>query len=358
MVFKTLVSISIIISLILLSCGNNKESNTPIQNKDSGNLKLEKQDKINGISFVSPGFMLEETHIQPISDLGANWISNMPFGMIKKGDAHVRFNLEWQWVSEKKSGIVQAVKHAKKFNLKVMLKPQLWGHDIFTGDFGFNTDKEWKSFENDYRDFILFYAKVADSCDIEVYCIGTELAVFVQERPDFWNTLIDDVKKVYHGKLTYAENWDAVERFPHWKKLDYVGSDAYYPLTPIERPTVDDFILGWKPWKEKLKSLSNKVNKPILFTEWGYRSTISNGEKPWDYSNAKEVSEENQVNAYKAVFETIYNEDWFAGGFLWKWFPYENSGGPEDDRFTPQNKKAEKTLRNFFMDAENQHLKN
>ncbi len=66
------------------------------------------------------------------------------------------------------------------------------------------------------------------------------------------------------------------------------------------------------------------------------------------------INQENQLYAYSAVFETLYNENWFAGGFLWKWFAYPNSGGPTNDRFTPQNKLAEEKLRSFFKKSVNQ----
>lgn len=353
MVFKT-IEIKLLVAFLffLFACGNKKVKPSDLDTKERQHVQSEL--KINGISFVSPNFLLENKHFKPIKSLGANWVSNMPFGMIKKGDPHVRFNLEWQWASEKEEGVLKAVKEAKLAGLKVMLKPQLWGTDIFTGNFGFETTKDWESFENDYLDFILFYARIAHISNVEMFCIGTELAVFVQQRPEFWKTLINEVKKVYTGKLTYAENWDAVEDFPHWDQLDFIGSDAYYPLSGKKFPLLSDFINGWETWKVKLKAIAENYEKPILFTEWGYRSCIFNGKKPWDYSEDLEVSQENQVNAYKAVFETIYSEDWFAGGFLWKWFPYENSGGPKEDRFTPQNKLAEKTLRDFFNLAINQ----
>ena len=353
MVFKKIkLTLTLVVCFFFFTCGNEKEKKSYSSLKAT-NLSVTFE-KIKGISFVSPNFLLEQSHFTPIQELGANWVSNMPFGMIKKGSAEVRFNLEWQWASEKEEGVLKAVKAAKEKGLKVMLKPQLWGHDIFTGTFGFEKDKDWQSFENDYLDFILFYAKIAADSKVDMYCIGTELARFVKARPKFWEKLIEEVKKVYNGKLTYAENWDAVEVFPFWNLLDFIGSDAYYPISDKKYPSVSDFIEGWEPWKQKLKQLSKELNKPILFTEWGYRSTVYNGLKPWDYSENLEVSQKNQLNAYTAVFETLYNEDWFAGGFLWKWFPYPNSGGPTNDRFTPQNKLAEEKLRSFFKKSVNQ----
>ena len=53
-----------------------------------------------------------------------------------------------------------------------------------------------------------------------------------------------------------------------------------------------------------------------------------------------------QKNAYTALYQVFWNEPWFDGGFLWKWYPdYPNSGGPNNNRFTPQNKPVEQIIR-------------
>ena len=47
--------------------------------------------------------------------------------------------------------------------------------------------------------------------------------------------------------------------------------------------------------------------------------------------------------------EVAWQEPWFAGGFLWKWFiNHPVSGGPLDNRFTPQNKPAQQVIRQYY----------
>ena len=54
----------------------------------------------------------------------------------------------------------------------------------------------------------------------------------------------------------------------------------------------------------------------------------------------------NQSNALQVIFDEFWKEDWFAGGFLWKWFlDHENSGGKNNNRFTIQNKPAEEIVK-------------
>ena len=50
------------------------------------------------------------------------------------------------------------------------------------------------------------------------------------------------------------------------------------------------------------------------------------------------VNLEAQSNTMQVLFEEFWNEDWFAGGFLWKWFHnYNDAGGENDSQFTPQS---------------------
>ena len=65
--------------------------------------------------------------------------------------------------------------------------------------------------------------------------------------------------------------------------------------------------------------------------------------EPWRSDRYEDVANlEAQNNATQALFDEFWQEDWFAGGFIWKWFHnYEKSGGENDNQFTPQNKPVE-----------------
>ena len=87
-----------------------------------------------------------------------------------------------------------------------------------------------------------------------------------------------------------------------------------------------------------------------MFTEYGYRSVKYTGKQPWDASKIQgEVNLEAQKNATQAIYNQFWNEDWFAGGFLWKWFHnHDQVGGETDNRFTPQNKPTEKLIGKLY----------
>lgn len=112
-----------------------------------------------------------------------------------------------------------------------MLKPQIWiPKGGFTGNIKMKSEKEWITFESNYEKFILFFAKHAQTTNCELFCIGTEMNSFVIARPKYWSDLILKIRKIYTGKITYAENWDTYATVPFIPSLDYIGIDAYFPL--------------------------------------------------------------------------------------------------------------------------------
>ena len=306
-------------------------------------------DKINGVSFVASRDAVSQDHIDPVVNINANYAAVMPFGFIRDlKSPKIIHNTDRQWFGETRAGAKQYVEQLHKNNINVMIKPQIWiSHGEFTGHLKMENDKGWKVLEDSYESFIMEYAELAEEAKVDMYCIGTELNSFVSARPGYWSQLIKKVKTVYKGKLTYAENWDAFTKVPFWGELDFIGVDAYFPLSEEETPTAEALKLGWQPHKEKIIKLYKEVNKPILFTEFGYRSTNFTAKEPWDSNHKiKNVNLEGQTIALQALFDEFWKEDWFAGGFIWKWFhAHDRVGGKNDSQFTPQNKPAEELVK-------------
>ena len=308
--------------------------------------------KINGVSFVASREEATQEHINEVLSVFANHAAVMPFGFIR--DIHspkIIHNTDRQWFGETKGGAKQYIELLHNNGVQVMVKPQIWiSKGEFTGTLKMNTEEEWRILEKSYHDFILTYAELAEETKADILCIGTELEQFVKNRPEYWKSLVQEIRKVYKGKLTYAANWDEYPRTTFWEDLDYIGIDAYFPLSEEKTPTVEQLKEGWKRWKTDIANFSKVKNKPILFTEFGYRSMDFTAKKPWEVDrNDERVNLDGQVNAKKAIFEEFWTEDWFAGGYVWKWFiNHEKSGGADDNRFTPQNKPAQKIITEYF----------
>lgn len=232
-----------------------------------------------------------------------------------------------------------------------MLKPQIWVlGGKFVGFIKMDNDSDWKKFEKSYKDFILFYAKIAEEEKIEMFSIGTEMKTMVLERPEFWEELITEVRSVYNGQITYAANWDSYKNPKFWKRLDFIGIDAYFPLSDKKTPSVQELEQAWIPIANDIKHTSKKEGKPIIFTEYGYRSVDYSALEPWE-GNYNTVNHDAQINTLKAVFNTFWKEEWFNGGFLWKWYDnHSTAGGVDNTRFTVQNKPAESVVSQWFLE--------
>lgn len=308
--------------------------------------------KVNGISFVASHATIDTKHVQPVLAVNGNYVALMPFGFIRElKNPNVKYNSKRQWFGETRKGLEHYAKEFKNSNVKVMVKPQIWvARGLYTGYIDMDSEEHWKILEDSYTKFILDYADIAAKMNAEILCIGTELEKFVAKRPKYWNQLILKIKKIYTGKLTYAANWDEFKRVPFWSQLDYIGVDAYFPLSDKKTPTVAEFENGWKRHKEEIERIQQKYKKPILFTEYGYRSVDFTGKKPWESNRViGGVNLVAQKNATQAIYNQFWKEDWFAGGFLWKWFHnHQESGGQDDNRFTPQNKPTENLIKKLY----------
>ncbi len=303
---------------------------------------------IRGISIVAPVNPIDEKMLQPVVNINANSIAVMPYAFCSPENPVIRYNHKGQWWGESDEGVIGSILSAHQKKLSVMLKPHLWiAHGMYTGAFTLHLENEWQLWEESYKDYILHFAKIADSMNAEIFCMGTELGATIKARPQFWNSLIDSLKKIYHGKLTYAANWDDYKVFPFWKKLDYIGIDAYFPLSAEETPSSVSIREGWNKYIVDLerKSLENK--HPILFTEYGYRNVDYNCAEPWKENEGKQ-NDEAQKNALEAFYQSFVGKKWFAGGFVWKWYVDEGHHRRENIDFTPQNKPAAKVIERWY----------
>lgn len=312
----------------------------------------QKNIKINGVSFVASRAQVTQEHVNNVLNVNANHAAIMPFGFVRDiNSSEIFFNTERQWFGETKNGAKQYISILHKNKIKVMLKPQIWiRRGEFTGTLKMKTEEDWLALEKSYEKFIITYAKLAQESKTDLLCIGTELEQFVVHRPEYWKQLIIKIRSIYKGKLTYAANWDEYPKVPFWKELDFIGIDAYFPLSESKTPSVEELKEGWQPWKSKMRVISEENNKPIIFTEFGYRSVDYNAKKPWTVDRTNEaVNLKAQANAKEAIFSEFWEEKWFAGGYVWKWFiDHESSGGKKDNRFTPQNKPAEEIIKSFY----------
>jgi len=208
---------------------------------------------------------------------------------------------------------------------------------------------DWDAFFDYYYRWIRHYAFLAEIHEMEALCVGVEFAKATLSHEAEWRKMFKGLRGLYQGKLTYAANWGSeFEQVGFWDELDFIGLNCYYPLSKSKEPTKEELKANFEIVKSKITKVYNKFKKPIVFTEIGFRSI--NG--PWKSPHAEgddSFNPEHQRLCYEVVFEGIENQPW-CGGILWWKFPsYLEYRGEENGAFTPNNKLAEETVREWFM---------
>ncbi|NOT38319.1 MAG: hypothetical protein HOP11_13180 [Saprospiraceae bacterium] len=310
-------------------------------------------DKIYGITVVAPPKKFKDDPMPAIRQVNAEWVALVPYAYTSVNIPEVHFGTNsWQWWGEKEEGIIECIKYAKKNGLKIMLKPQVYVPGSWTGDLNFTSEQDWLKWEQAYEEYIMTFLKIAIRSDVEMFCIGTEFVKSSELRTKFWIQLIEKIRLQYNGYLTYSDNWDHYAKISFWDRLDFIGISAYFPIVEGLNPDVEQLKQGWVRWKNEMQQFSKNLNKKILFTEYGYLSVNGAAGKSWELEKDIEqrfINEKAQADAFEALFSALYDEKWWAGGFIWKWFPegMGHEGYPERD-YTPQSKIAEKVISHWY----------
>ena len=268
--------------------------------------------------------------------------------------SQVRFDIEKIWECSSFKGLKKSIQIAHELGYYVMIKPHLFlnfkAQDLWVGNLNWKTEQEWRTFEDSYFNFIVGLSKIADSMEVEMLSIGTELGTFPQKRKRKWSVLIDSVRSNYKGAITYCANFDAYEDFPLWNKVDLIGIDAYFTIDTSQQAGLDNCRAGWKPIKKDLEKLSKKMGKKILFSEFGYTSSDYCAFKPFGGHGNGDVNLVAQANAYRAIFDTFWDEQWFSGGFSWVWrFDNDQPENYDNFSFSPQNKPAANIISKVYL---------
>ncbi|MEJ2281579.1 MAG: hypothetical protein P8X97_06690 [Candidatus Bathyarchaeota archaeon] len=330
------------------------------------------------VTASSPTFPNSDTvEKQPIFQKGLSysaWSSNA-FSSLESDESLgllTETNAEWisicfSWVQTNRTSYdihidpmrtptTESVKHAievaHNLGLKVMLKPMVdtleeeksQGYPtVWRGEI--QPSNEWFS---SYSEFINYFADFAEKNNVELFCIGCEFKATTQEEEQ-WAMIISGVREYYSGPITYAADWTNYQNINWWNLLDYVGIDAYFPLSLFNyNPSLDELKNAWNNYANEIEEWLSSVNKPVIFTEIGYRSGDGTNIAPANYWLEMSIDLQEQVDCYEAAFQTLWNRNWFYGFYWWTWIYDPMQGGIDDSNHTPQNKPAQELITQWY----------
>lgn len=139
--------------------------------------------------------------------------------------------------------LAHVVRKIHDLGMKVTLEPTVdLENDEWRGYISFGEDeRKWRAWFKSYRNFIVYYAKLAQEWDVEQLSVGVEYKGTTYRKTD-WQNIVREVRTHYHGYLTYAANFVEYQEIQWWGDLDFVGIDAYFTLTPEKDPTIEELI--------------------------------------------------------------------------------------------------------------------
>ncbi len=320
--------------------------------------KREKEKALNlkGFNFAHEGYRIFNGYLSKLATqsiekqavLGCNAIAIVPYSYMRDDKKPAPFPITNRPGSENDQGVIHSAYEAKIRGMKTMLKPQIWLNGSWPGEIEMQSTEDWKSFFYHYHKWIRHYALLAEIHEIDLLCVGVEFAKATLAHEDQWRAIFDSVRGLYQGQMTYAANWgDEFEKVQFWDALDFIGLNCYYPLSNNSEASKAELSSNFEKVKTKIEKVHNKFQKPVVFTEIGFRSI----DAPWIHPHAEgndSYNETHQDRCYQVVMEGVENEDWYGGILWWKFPSYLRYGGTKNTSYTPNNKLAEKTIRQWF----------
>ncbi len=310
-----------------------------------------------GFNFAHEGYQiyngfgskLARESIERLHDIGANAIAIVPYSYMRNPNQPTRIPVIQSAGSENDAAVLYAHFAAQKMGVRTMLKPQIWLGRSWPGDVEMQSEEDWQAFFEYYYDWILHYAMMAEIYEFDVLCLGVEFAKATVQRPDDWRRIARKIRKLYNGKLTYAANWgEEFEQFSFWDEFDYIGLDCYYPLSDQQEASKKELTKGFQRVLEKAGKISQQYQKPVVFTEIGFRSVEAPWVNPHEDAKNRSFDDQAQNRCYEVVFEAIQDASWLKGMYWWKWPSYLDHTGRNNRGFTPNRKLTEQTVRRWF----------
>ena len=267
------------------------------------------------------------------------------------------------------------------------VRPEHWPWRPDHPDHGRFVSEFWQS----YTRQAVHFARIAQEEGARMYSLGTETDRLFRTRTGGYNTvthfglelgsMVDQVRAVYDGLLTYDMHYDVLKvpdffgpgSFCLWEdlNLDVMGISAWFNLADSEPSSVtgvESLQMAYdRIFREYLIPLSNdNPERPLVFLEYGAMDVVaapfepantSDQGKPFVFvdanGNGMDDGRETQANVYQAVLNTMetypgvvnglfFWDNWMASDDLWSewWANHRN--------FDIRGKPAEEVVRSAY----------
>ena len=314
---------------------------------------------LRGFNFTHEGYNIDNGYsgnmaacsLDTLCHTGGNAIALVPYSYMRdpESPSFLPF-MRRHPGTETDEGIIYCMYQAQQRDMFCMLKPQLWlGRGSWPGDVHMRSDADWEAFFDYYHRWMRHYALLATMYDADAFCTGVEFARATQERPEDWRRLVNRLRGMYSGIITYAANWgEEFQALAFADALDVVGLNCYYPLGKRDSMDQQQLQKAFTGRLVQIQRQSKKWGRPVWLTELGYASLAMPWKQPHAEPKNLPSSPEHQARCYEATLAAIAEADWPVSQFWWKWSTDPKSAHLHDKEFIPIAKPAQQVLRRMW----------
>ena len=295
--------------------------------------------------FCGAGILKNESAKESLKKMkertNANFVIFAPGGVQKTAHSEIiSYTSERTMTDEELTGMIA---YAKELGLRVALKPTVncmdgtWRAFISFFDHDVVCEPKWSNWFASYTEFQLHYAEIAEKTGCELFIAGCEM-VMTEHREAEWRALFEDIRKVYHGLVSYNTDKYQEEHITWWDAVDVISSSGYYPLN------------DWENQLDRIEKVVEKLKKPFFFAETGCMSIKGSNLVPNNWEVRGNLDVNGQAEWYRAMFEACKKRSWVFGMVLWSWsplLPAENEA-VAGKNYEVYKKPAEKVIKQFF----------
>ena len=313
----------------------------------------------------------DDVLIQPklMRDMGINWVT-LNMNVCQGNYFSTKQYIDFEYTAGELE-LYEISRALKDQGIKILFKPCLtlmdgqWMGSVAFPSVGCQIEgvsvDYWKKWFDSFSKCVRYFSALSEKLSFDGLIIGAEY-FGTEGRSEDWNRMIGIAREYYGGPITYeftpaSRKQNKLEWF---SALDFLSYSYYPPACPqsfIDNPEdVPNYTKD--EMKEYLSSRRSKIfeisktyyNKPIVFTEFGVRSSHGSIVLPFNFQFSGKYDGQEQANYLQAAYEVFEDLSVWLGFFLWKWDETQNrplyrTDSAGDKGFTLQGKPAEAVFR-------------
>ncbi|MHA1871127.1 MAG: glycoside hydrolase family 113, partial [Promethearchaeota archaeon] len=289
--------------------------------------------------YTSQWDELVNSTLQNIAQYNTSWVQIAAVWGILQADPVI---IDYGWNGIPYPVLIQHIRAAKNEHLNVSIRAFAYPADnnYFSGFNRHNTYAWYDDFFKELLKPFMYYAKISEDENVDMLILpnfnwyddtNDTMTNYIDQK---WNETIDQIRSVYHGKITIDYYVNRSE-YNWYAKLDYLGDKWWTPLATNTTATFDQLKSNaLDRLNNYYASIVNRFNKSIIFAEVAYYSANTSAMQSYSvFSNEiNEFQPENdsipsnwtqQALVYEAVLHAFAETNWVQGSYSFGYFYFD-----------------------------------